>query len=152
MEIKRILFPTDFSENSDYAFQHALEYARHFGAKLYVVHVVYFPPQMPEQNVGRVIDVLLKDGEKRLKTLIRRISDPELIFHPEVRIGTVDREIIELARKEKIDVIVMGTHGRTGLAHVFLGSVAERVVRHAPCPVLTVKPPAGKGTRAAGKR
>ncbi len=151
MQIKRILFPTDFSQNAEYVFQYALTFAREFGAKLYVVHVIYFPPQMPEYDIGQVIDGLVKNAEKRLKKLIEKTKEREVIFYPEVRVGVEYSEITNLAEKQKIDLIVMGTHGRTGLAHAFLGSVAERVVRHAPCPVLSVKPPAIKGAKAAKK-
>jgi nucleotide-binding universal stress UspA family protein len=150
MGIKRILFPTDFSENSEYAFHYALAFARRFDAKLYVLHVVFFPPQMPDYDIGRVMDTLVKNAEKSLANLIRRAGDPEVIFHPEVRIGPEYQEIIKFADAEQIDLIVMGTHGRTGLAHAFVGSIAERVVRHASCPVLTVKPPAAK-TATAGE-
>ncbi len=152
MQIRRILFPTDFSQNAEYAFQYALTFAREFGAKLYVLHVIYFPPQMPEYDIGQVIDGLVKNAEKSLKRLIEKTKDTEVIFHPEVRVGTEYGEISEFAEKEKIDLIVMGTHGRSGLAHAFLGSVAERVVRHASCPVLTVKPPAVRGAKEAKKR
>jgi nucleotide-binding universal stress UspA family protein len=152
MQIKRILFPTDFSENAEYAFQYALTFAREFGAKLYVLHVIYFPPQMPEYDIGQVIDGLVKNAEKTLKKLIEKTKETEVIFHPEVRVGVEYSEITELAEKEKIDLIVLGTHGRTGLAHAFLGSVAERVVRHAACPVLTVKPPRIKGAKAAKRK
>ncbi len=152
MEFKRILFPTDFSENSEYAFLYALAFARYFGAKLYLVHVVYFPPQMPEYDIGRVLDRLVKNAEKRLRKLIQKAGETQVIFHPEVRIGVEYREIIELAKKEKIDLIVTGTQGRTGLAHAFLGSVAERVVRHAPCPVLTIKPPPIKATKTKKRK
>jgi len=149
MRIRRILFPTDFSENADYAFQYALTFAREFGAKLYLEHVVYFPPQMPEYDIGQVIDGLVKSAEKSLGKMIEKTREREVIFHPVVRVGVEHGEITALAEKEKIDLIVMGTHGRTGIAHAFLGSVAERVVRHAPCPVLTVKPPAVKEAKAA---
>lgn len=153
MEFKRILFPTDFSKNADHALPYALAIARHFGAKLYLLHVVYFPPQMPEYDIGRVLDGLVKNAEKRLRKLILNANETQLIFHPEVRVGVEYGEITKLAGKEKIDLIVMGTRGRTGLAHALLGSVAERVVRHAPCPVMTIKAPAAKTkTRKAKKR
>ncbi|MBI4380153.1 MAG: universal stress protein [candidate division NC10 bacterium] len=152
MEMKRILFPTDFSENSEYAFLYALAFARDFGSELYLLHVVYFPPQMPEFDIGRVLDGLVKRAERNLKKLMQKTAETQVSFHPEVRVGAEYQEITKLAEKEKIDLIVMGTHGRTGLAHAFLGSVAERVVRYAPCPVLTVKPPQGKGVKPKKKR
>ena len=152
MQIRRILFPTDFSQNAEYAFQYALTFAREFAAKLYVLHVIYFPPQMPEYDIEQVINGLVKNAEKSLKRLIEKTKETEVIFHPEVRVGTEYSEIIEFAEKEKIDLVVMGTHGRTGLAHAFLGSVAERVVRYTSCPVLTVKPPAVRGAKGAKKK
>jgi nucleotide-binding universal stress UspA family protein len=152
MEIKRILFPTDFSQNSEYAFLYALALARTFASKLYLLHVVYFPPQMPEFDIGRVLDGLVKSAEKNLKKLIQKTAETQVIFHPEVRVGAEYHEITKLAEKEKIDLIVMGTQGRTGLAHAFLGSVAERVVRYAPCPVLTVKPPKTKGAKSKNRK
>jgi nucleotide-binding universal stress UspA family protein len=152
MEMKRILFPTDFSENSEYAFLYALAFAREFGSKLYLLHVVYFPPQMPEFDIGRVLDKLVKDAEKNLRKLIQKTGETQVVFHPEVRLGLEYREITQFAEKEKIDLIVMGTQGRTGLAHAFLGSVAERVVRYASCPVLTIKPPKAKAAKPKRKR
>ncbi len=155
MELKRILVPTDFSESADYAFQYALTFAREFGATLYVLHVVYFPahtaPQslrLPQDATSQVLDGLVKEAKQSLKKLIERTNEPGVIVPPLVRVGVDYIEITAFAEQEQIDLIVMGTHGRTGLAHAFLGSVAERVVRHAPCPVLTVKLPASKRQKA----
>ncbi len=152
MRLKRILCPTDFSENADYAFQYALAFARKFDAKLYVLHVIHFPPQLRQSDIRQVIDLVIKSAEINLKELLGKSTETEVTFHPAIRTGAEYSEITELAGKEKIDLIVMGTHGRTGLAHAFLGSVAERVVRHAPCPVLTVRLPAIKGAKAVKRR
>jgi len=152
MELKRILMPTDFSENADHAFQYALAFARAFGAKLYIMHVVHFPPQIQLYVTRDVLDRLVKDVETSLKELIERSKETKINFNPVVRLGVEDSEITGLAEKERIHLIVMGTHGRTGLAHTFLGSVAERVVRHAPCPVLTVKLPSTKGRKAVKQK
>lgn len=149
MQISRILFPTDFSHDAEHAFQYALTLARAFGAELYFLHVIYFPPQTPEYDIGQIIDGLVKNAEESLKKLVESAKEPSLVFHLDVQVGVEHAEITRFAEKEKIDLIVMGTRGRTGLAHVFLGSVAERVVRHASCPVLTVKLPATKGAEAA---
>lgn len=151
MQISRILFPTDFSHDAEHAFQYALTFAREFGAELYLLHVIYFPPQTPEYDIGQVIDGLVKNAEDSLSKLVESAKAPDLVFRLDVQVGVEYSEITKLAEKEKIDLIVMGTRGRTGLAHVFLGSVAERVVRHAPCPVLTVKLPATKGAEATKK-
>lgn len=148
MQIKRILFPTDFSHDAEHAFQYALTFTREFGAELYVLHVIYFPPQTPEYDIGQVIDGLVKNAENSLSKLVEGANEPDLVFHCDVQVGVEHTEITKFAEKEQIDLIVMGTHGRTGLAHAFLGSVAERVVRHAPCPVLTVKLSATRGAEA----
>ena len=149
MQISRVLFPTDFSHDAEHAFQYALTFAREFGAELYLLHVIYFPPQTPEYDLGQVIDGLIKNAEESLDKLVESAKEPNLVFHRDVQVGVEHAEITRFAEKEKIDLIVMGTSGRTGLAHVFLGRVAERVVRHASCPVLTVKLPATKGVEAA---
>ncbi len=155
MELKRILVPTDFSKNADYALQYALTFARAVGAKLYLLHVVHFPaytaPQtlrLPGDTVSQVLNGFVKEAKQRLKELVEKTKGPEVILPPVVHVGLEYTEIAAFAAKEKIDLIIMGTHGRTGLAHAFLGSVAERVVRYAPCPVLTVRPPTIKGRKA----
>lgn len=149
MQISRILFPTDFSHDAEHAFQYALTFARKLGAELHLLHVIYFPPQTPEYDIGQVIDSLVKNAEDSLKKLVESVPEPHPVFRLDVQVGVEHVEITKFAEREQIDLIVMGTRGRTGLAHVFLGSVAERVVRHAPCPVLTVKLPAQKGGEAA---
>ncbi len=149
MQIVRILFPTDFSHDAEHAFQYALTFARKFGAELHLLHVIYFPPQTPEYDIGQVIDGLIKNAETSLNKLVESVPEPHPIFRLDVQVGVEHVEITKFAEREKIDLIVMGTRGRTGLSHVFLGSVAERVVRHAPCPVLTVKLPARKGGESA---
>ncbi|MCZ7627138.1 MAG: universal stress protein [Candidatus Methylomirabilota bacterium] len=145
MQISRILFPTDFSHDAEHAFQYALTFAREFGAELHLLHVIYFPPQTPEYDIGQVIDSLVKNAEDNLKKLAEGVPEPKSVFRLDVQVGVEHVEITKYAEREKIDLIVMGTRGRTGLAHVFLGSVAERVVRHASCPVLTVKLPPRRG-------
>jgi universal stress protein A len=151
MQISRILFPTDFSHDAELAFQYALTFAGKFGAELYILHVIYFPPQTPEYDIGQIIDGLVKNAEQSLNKLIESAHEPNMVFHPDVQVGVEHVEITKCAEKEKIDLIIMGTRGRTGLAHIFLGSVAERVVRHAPCPVLTVKLPATKDVETASR-
>ncbi len=152
MHIKRILFPTDFSEHAKYAFRYALDIARRFGADVYLVHVVHSFPEMRPYNVRQLIDLMVKNAETSLRELLKTRKDHEVILRPVVRVGVEDMEITGLAQEEQIDLIVMGTHGRTGLGHALLGSVAERVVRRAPCPVLTVKPPAVKKLKTGKRR
>ncbi len=95
---------------------------------------------------------MVKHSETSLGEQLKASKEHEVSLRPAVRVGVEDIEISKLAREEQIDLIVMGTHGRTGLAHALLGSVAERVVRRAPCAVLTVKPPAIKRMKAPKRR
>jgi universal stress protein A len=152
VQIRRILFPTDFSDNAKSAFQYGLGIARKFGADLYLVHVVHSFPEMRPYNVRQLIDLMVKHAETSLREQLKTSQEHEVRLHPVVRVGVEDIEITTLAEEERIDLIVMGTHGRTGLAHALLGSVAERVVRRAPCPVLSVKPPSVKALKTAKRR
>jgi nucleotide-binding universal stress UspA family protein len=142
--IKHIVVPTDFSEPADAALTYGIELARQLGATVSLVHVfedptvavfsdqyVPFPPEVRGE--------LLADVRRRLADEIARRGYSEMT--PVVLVGQTARAIVETARERHADLIVMGTHGRHGMAHLLLGSVAERVVRTAPCPVLTVRPP-----------
>ena len=147
MPIRRILFPTDFSESADHAWMFALQFAQDFGADVHVLHVVAPPPRLTEAysmnfDPEKFAAVVTAETETFLDRLVEGAKDRHLTFHREVRIGVDFHEIIDYARKHEIDLIVMATHGRTGLAHALVGSVAEKVVRKASCPVLTVKHPA----------
>jgi universal stress protein A len=143
--ITRVLVPTDFSETSDAALGFARTIADTFGASLHLLHVFEDPfvtgpfaaetyaPLPPSTRAA-----LLDDADKRLAF---RLPPAELAHFrgtTEVVSGISAPAIIEYANEHGIDLIVMGTHGRTGMAHLLLGSVAERVVRSATCPVLTV--------------
>jgi nucleotide-binding universal stress UspA family protein len=122
--IRTILFATDFSEASAKAGQTAAQFARHFGARLHVLHVV--PPATdPSRAPSDLAEAAANLG-------------PGLTVTTEIGGGLVARQISACARRQSADLIVIGTHGRTGLTHVLLGSVAEGVVRRAPCRVLTV--------------
>ena len=136
---KRILVPHDFSETSEAAMQYATELARMFGAKLYVLHVSdtagldvprEFPPGPGEAGENAV-------RERLLKTVTARDLQ-EFNPHLELRRGAPPTEIVRYARERDIDLIVMGTHGRGFMAHAVMGSVTEKVVRNAACPVLAL--------------
>lgn len=144
MNIHTILVPTDFSEYSDKAFAWALEMAEKWGAKLELLHIVptpSYPPMMIADGGFNPADYessLMADADKQTKEMLKRIDRPGVSIDTQVLVGSPFHDICKIAEQEKSDLIVMGSHGRTGLSHVFLGSVAERVVRHAPCPVLVV--------------
>ncbi len=149
LSIRRILFPTDFSEPAEYAWSYALTFAQEFGAEVHLVHVVAPPPRLTEAyavnfDPERMVQSLTAEANASMNQQVEAAKSRGLIFQHEVRVGVDFREIIDYALKHDIDLIVMATHGRTGLAHVLLGSVAEKVVRKAPCPVLTVKHPSLK--------
>jgi universal stress protein A len=147
MEIRQILAPTDFSEFSKQAIDYALALAQTFDAKLLLLHVIEMPAYPVEGFVPPSIGTtLLEDLERQarfdLAQVLPAAPDAKVEVMRQVVVGTPYRTIVEVAEAEKVDLIVMATHGRTGLSHLVMGSVAERVVRTAPCPVLTVRPTA----------
>jgi nucleotide-binding universal stress UspA family protein len=145
--IRRILFPTDFSEHSEHAWAYALRFAQEFSAAIHLLHVVAPPPRMTESysfqfDPEKFLQAATTEALAGMDHLTRAAQAQGLTVSPEVRVGVDFSEIIDYARKSEADLIVMATHGRTGLAHALMGSVAEKVVRKAPCPVLTIKHPA----------
>lgn len=148
VDFKKIMFPTDFSDLTLAALSHARQLAEGFKAELHCVHVVddayqYWSAMGPESiPVGPPAEELLALGRKRMEQFCaERLSDldPPPITH--VSMGRPFAEIIAYAREHNINLIVMGTHGRGAIAHVLLGSTTEKVVRKAPCAVLTVRAP-----------
>ncbi len=142
---KKVLFCTDFSENSDYAFEFAYGIAKRDEGLLYVLHVL---PDNPHQAYAeRYIDK--EDLEKIRKSIgedlynkyrehyIEKIEN-EIKFEIVTKTGRGDKEILKFAKKENVDIIVMGTHGKTGIEHVFFGSVAEKVIRNSTLPVFII--------------
>jgi nucleotide-binding universal stress UspA family protein len=145
---KKILFCTDFSEDSHWAFTYALDLAKTYKAKLLIFHAT-LEPVYPEQ----LSLYLAPEKLKELRVSQRKEIDRQLRTHYMEKMGRFHNyqilfkegepfvEIIRKAKKDSVDLIVMGTHGRTGLDHVLFGSTAEKVVRKSPCPVLTVRLP-----------
>jgi nucleotide-binding universal stress UspA family protein len=147
MEIRLILAPTDFSEFSKQALRNALGLAQIFEAKLLLLNVVEPPPFPVEgivpSNLGaNLLDDLERRASHELAAVILEAQDTKVDVTRRVVVGIPYRKIIEVAEEEKADLIIMATHGRTGLSHLIIGSVAERIVRTAPCPVLTIRPTA----------
>jgi nucleotide-binding universal stress UspA family protein len=142
----RILVPTDFSELSGVALEYGQALAERFGASLHVLHVIEDPFMMGATSseiyvpdVPALRAALVTDAEAQLAALLPdRVRDAVRVT-TEVRVGHAAPLISDVAKTTPCDLIVMGTHGRTGVAHLFLGSVAEKVVRTAPCPVLTIR-------------
>ena len=146
IRLNRILFPTEFSEPASHARDYAVALAEKYGAELHVLHVVDAGPPAYPDYAGSFWADYLGDLEMHARQRISEVVDAawsrQHSVVTTVRQGTAYVEIIQYAREENIDLIVIGTHGRTGLSKMVMGSVAERVVRTAPCPVLTVRPPA----------
>jgi nucleotide-binding universal stress UspA family protein len=143
--LKTILVPSDFSDCSDEALRYALELARRFDARIHLLHVVQDPITQPWAAEGfsvpvfEVVEQWQKQAEERLRAAVpeadrARVTVVSVVASPYA-------EILDYAGAHDVDLIVMGTHGRGGVSHMLLGSIAERVVRRAPCPVLTVRRP-----------
>jgi nucleotide-binding universal stress UspA family protein len=144
--ITRILVPVDFSPHAERAFCYATTLAHRLGARLGLVHVVDNPfvagtwsSEVYVPNIDQLLGQLIADAEERLAGLRESAAALGLTAETMVLRGRPWQAVVEHARAGGFDLIVMGTHGRTGLAHAVMGSVAEQVVRHAPCPVLTIR-------------
>jgi nucleotide-binding universal stress UspA family protein len=141
-QLRRILVPIDFSDCSRKALAYAVPFARQFGASLTLVYVVQmnyavgefgaidFP--VPENEIRA-------NAEKELASLVAAAIREPVPTERLVRVGRPVQEIVATAREKDIDLIIISTHGHTGLKHILMGSVTENVVRYAPCPVLTVR-------------
>jgi nucleotide-binding universal stress UspA family protein len=139
--VKRILYATDFSRPSNLALPYALSVARKYGAKVFAVHVVSlqpFPGVSPTQAWAAIAAQAVREAEASAARLEPQWK--EVAHETWIRKGDIWTELSKIVRDERIDLIVLGTHGRTGVGKALLGSVAERVFRHASCPVLTVGP------------
>jgi universal stress protein A len=145
MDVRHLLVPTDFSEGSKQAFEYALEVARTCGAKLTLLHVVELPSYLidghtPAHTTTALCDYMQESAQQELARLLPEGAGTPVEIAHQVAVGVPHQKILETAAAEQVDWIVMATHGRTGLSHLVMGSVAERVVRTAPCPVLTLCP------------
>jgi nucleotide-binding universal stress UspA family protein len=148
IRVSQILVPTDFSPTSDLALDYAREIARRFGASLHLLHVLEDPfvhgPFASDMFIDERADVrraVLEDARARLAHRVRRREGEVAAASAEIVSGHSADTIVKYAHELGADLIVMGTHGRTGLAHLLIGSVAERVFRTSPCPVMTVRMP-----------
>lgn len=147
IDLRKILVPTDFSPPSANALRYAAAFAAKFGAQVLLLHVVpdlaLFLPEAASVSppIVPALDQTVAAARASLERLAAEPRAAGLTVHVEVREGPPFQEILAAARERDVDLIVLGTHGHGGLAHVLLGSVAEKVVRKAPCPVLTVHHP-----------
>jgi universal stress protein A len=153
LTIKAILVPTDFSDCSEGALDYAVALATQFKAALHLVHVSPIPSLAAAAMDGVIVSLPELEAEMRtaaeaeMARLVARISGVPV--STEIAVGNPPTCIVTVASERGVDLIVMGTHGRGPLMHLMLGSVAERVVRLAPCPVLTTRQPKLAATRPA---
>jgi len=144
-DVKVILVPVDFSDNSKKILRDAERFASKFGAKLSLIFVVqsfddysgFFVPHMP---IAQFQDDLLASARTKMDNFVEDNLSTETECATEVRVGDVAEEIIGFAETNNTDMIIMGTHGYRGVERILFGSVAEQVVKTAPCPVLTINP------------
>lgn len=145
LAIGNVLVPTDFSDCANSALEYAIAFGLKFGSRITLLHVLQDPVAMfPEAAIayplpGNYLQELQESAEEGLSKIMQKIPS-DVGAEAAVRHGSAFVEIVRFAKESTCDMIVIGTHGRTGLAHALLGSVAEKVVRKASCPVLTVRP------------
>ena len=149
MEIKKILFPTDFTEGALAALPHAVDLAKSYKATLCLLHVIYDMSMatglnIPHVSVDALYDEMEKDAKKELENFGGEFREGLKDVECSVVRGVPYEEILKFAKEKGVDLIVMGTQGRSGLDRVIFGSTAEKVVRNSDCPVLTVKGRKGK--------
>jgi nucleotide-binding universal stress UspA family protein len=149
MQVKKILFPTDFSEGSEVAAPYALDLAKHYGARLYLLHVVYDITRNAAWYASQInADELYREMEGNASEELTRWHEK---FFPgyenleeDVVLGAPYEDILRFASDNEVDLIVMSSHSRKGLDRVLFGSTVSKVVKHAHCPVLTVRIPEEK--------
>lgn len=145
LTLKTVLVPTDFSDASESALRYGKAMAEKFGASLHVVHVMEdllahaWAAEVYVSSMPQLRDEIEKESRQRLGALLTDGERKTLRAETALLAGNPFLEIIRYAKAHNIDLIVMGTHGRGPIAHMLLGSVAEKVVRKSPCPVLTVR-------------
>jgi universal stress protein A len=143
--IQSILVPIDFSVHSKNALKYAIPMAEQFKARLHLVYVVEPTIYPADLGFGQVVlpgveDELREKGAEELQSLIDKEIAGRVAATSSVRTGNPHHEILNEAEERKVDLIVVATHGHSGMEHILFGSTADRIVRHAHCPVLTVRP------------
>ena len=143
MAIQHILVPTDFSDYAAHALDYAIELAKTLQARLTVLYVFHVSTlalgEAPPAVLDETLQAMETNAQQQTQQALARVLKAGLQGDSLIVEGTPFQAIVETAESRDVDLIVMGTHGRTGLTHVLMGSVAERVVRIAPCPVLVTR-------------
>jgi nucleotide-binding universal stress UspA family protein len=148
LRLQRILVPTDFSESSEHALKYAVRLGKGFKATIFVLHVFHLREylallserdEVDSGTANEVLEAAKSRAANKLEELVCRSEDKEVAVLPILLVGVPFDEIVRYAAERDVDLIVMPTHGRTGVAHLLLGSTAERVISHSVCPVLVVR-------------
>lgn len=144
--IDKILVPIDFSDYSKNALRYAVQFAKQFNSSMYLIYVIEPIIYPADFSMGQVaipsMDVDIQSrAEDELKNLAKSLIDPSIKVETIIKTGKPFVEINETAKEKDIDLIIIATHGHTGVEHLLFGSTAEKVVRKAPCPVLTLREP-----------
>jgi nucleotide-binding universal stress UspA family protein len=141
---KKILCPVDFSEFTDEILSYAVVISKRFESELHLIHVVpnlnYFTPYetfLTPENLVAIERNIEGEVGKDFDKITKKLDFP---FKRVIKTGVTFVEIIDYIKDQGVDLVVMGTHGRSGIEHILIGSVAEKVVRKSPCPVLTIRP------------
>ena len=145
-KFNKILFATDLTEFSECAFDYALTLAKEFNAKLIILHVINQPLGLQDYYALQTsFDTIMQEVEKSAEKMMDEFCEKKMKeygnYEKVILLGIPDFEILNRADSEKVDLIVLGTHGRAGVDRFLFGSTAEKVVRKALCPVMTVRPP-----------
>ena len=145
VNLRKILVPHDFSDYSLHALRYAVTLAEHFDSELLVVHVVepiVYPADFSfgQVSIPAMEEEIRKHSEEQLGEVVASEVPTGATVNTIIRVGKPFAEIIDFAKRENVDLIVISSHGRTGMDHVLFGSTADKVVRKAPCPVLTIRP------------
>ncbi len=146
LNIKKILVPIDFSDYSKSALKYAQEFSKYFNAEIFLIYVVEPMVYPPDFSMGQIaiptIDIELdKRAKEELEKLARNEIPEDIKFQIIIKTGKPFVEIIQTAKELDVDLIIIATHGHSGVEHILFGSTAEKVVRKAPCPVLTLREP-----------
>ncbi|MDD3582020.1 MAG: universal stress protein [Desulfobacca sp.] len=144
-QIQKILFPVDFSESSEKYIPWLVTFAKQFDATVYLISVTpdvsgFASFYAPHANIKGFQDEIKEGAAKKMKEFIARHLKDLPKVETRMPTGRAEEKILEVARQEQIDLIIMGSHGRSGLERTIFGSVAEKVIKNAPCPVLTIRP------------
>jgi nucleotide-binding universal stress UspA family protein len=145
VSLKKILVPQDFSDYSLHALKYAITFAELFKSELIILHIVepiVYPADFSfgQVSIPAMEEEIRKHSEEQLNELLSKEVPGTIKATPMIRVGKPFIEIVEVAKAESADLIVISSHGRTGMDHVLFGSTADKVVRKAPCPVLTISP------------